>query len=468
MNRKIPYFRGKSDKKLIAMKKIFLPVFILLMLGVGTQVQAQDFKITTGVVDYNNQDFADAIEALTEGLSDVSQLKEKNVPKGFYYRGLARKMYMRQLGGKVAQGGSLSEDEESAMETIVIDAYTDFQNAKKYDDGKWTKKIDVEMQQMNVMILQAGLGILNGTFGGDLSDAEKKEAYSETIKYMDLVTEGQPDNYMGYDLRAQAELALGDSASALKDFNMAAQKFDANPPQRPDMLASYTYYRKALIERYFSKDIDAALASLDKGKQTLAREWERIQKNKEKYTPQQWGAVQKQHDGAREDLSKFELDLLLNSPGKLQQAIGKFETAVEEEPDNYILHVAFAQLLEKVDMVKAEEMYKIAAQVDPSKSIAWFNLGALYVNQGVAKYTEANEIEDDFESAKALQAQGDKLYEKALGPLEKAFEIDKCDRNTLNALKNIAINLSAKDEEGYEEKFTALYKKYTDAEKACK
>lgn len=449
------------------MKKFILPVFFLMLLVAGNQVLAQDFKITTGVVEYNDQDFASAIKALDEGLSNPSDLKEKNVPKGYYYRGMARMGLMRQLGTKVASGGSLTEEEESTMETIVMDAYKDFQKAKETDDGKWGKKVEAQMLTMNAMILQAGLGILNGTFTEDLSAEEKKQAYQEAVKYMNLAVEGQPDNYMGYDIRAQAQLALGDSSKALDDFNSATEKFQANPPQRPDLIATYTYYRKALLERYYKKDDDAALASLEGGKKILDQEWAKLQKSKDQFQPAQWAQLQKQYSGAKEDLSKFELDILLNSPGKLQQAVDKFDKATQEEPDNYILHVAYAQLLEKVDEVKAEEMYKTAAQIDPSKSIAWFNLGALYVNQGVAKYKEANELEDDFEAATALQNEGDKLYEKALAPLEKSYAIDKCDRNTLNALKNIAINLSAKDAEGYEEKFTAKYKEYSDAEKAC-
>ena len=65
---------------------------------------------------------------------------------------------------------------------------------------------------------------------------------------------------------------------------------------------------------------------------------------------------------------------------------------------------------------------------------------------------------DDPAKAKALQAEGDVLFKKALPYLQKANEIDKCDGDTLRALLQLTINLQLTDE----------YKKYKDIEKACK
>lgn len=452
------------------MKKFIFPVFFLMLVFGYQTVQAQgDTKITTGVVAYNQQDFGKALKALNTGLADISQLKAKNIPKGFYYRGMARLGYMRTLGGKVANGGSLSEAEEAVMETVVIDAYEDFRNAKKHDDGKWGKKVDQQLSVMGTMILQAGLTILNGTYDDKMTNEEKQVAYGEVVKYMDLAKESMGDNYMVYDLRGQASLNLGDSLEALESFKTAVNVFESNEPKRPDQLIAYVLYRKALIERYNSeaKDLDAALASLDKGKELLKKENKRMMANKSSYTDEQVQAIQKQYTNAKEDLDKFELDILLNSPGKLQQAIDKFDQATANEPDNYILHVAYAQLLEKVDVVKAEEMYKAATRIDPKKHIAFFNLGALFVNQAVEKYKLANAEEKDFEKAKALQGEGDRLYAKAFPWLTQAQEIEACDRPTLDALKNICINLGSSDDEAEAAKYSAAYKKYKDIAKEC-
>lgn len=453
------------------MKQFVFPVFFLLLFMTGQTVLAQsgDTKITTGVVAYNQQDFEKAISALNIGLENPDGLKEKNRPKGFYYRGMARINYMRQLAGKLAGAGEgvdpatvLNTEEQEFMEGAVLGAYDDFKNAKKYDDGKWTKKIDAQMLMINAMVLQGGVAILNGSFDDKLTDEEKKEAYTETIKYMDAATEISPTSHLGYDLKGQAYLNLGDTTNAYKNFSKASEVYQENEPAQPDQLIAYVYYRKALIERYSTNDLDASLKSLDDGKKALDKEHNRYLENKDNLNAQQIESINQQYTSAKEDLSRFELDILLNTPGKLEEAINKFEVATQNEPDNYILHVAFAQLLEKVDMVKAEEVYKVATKIDPGKQIAWFNLGALYVNKGVEAYKQANEISDDFEKAKALQEQGDAAYKSAFPYLEKALEVQPCDSETLTALISICINLGASDES-----YNDSYKKFKDMKADC-
>ncbi len=449
------------------MKRIFFPLFILLFLGVGNFSMAQnpDTKLTTGVVAYQQQDFAKAMEALNFALEDPTALKEKNQPKGFYYRGLTRLGYMQQLGAKIAIAGQdadpatvLSEDETAFMQNAVLGAYEDFKNAKKYDVAdKWGKKIDQQTKGLSGMILNGGAQILNGTFGKDLKDEEKKVMYAEVIKYMDAVTELSPNMHLAYDFKGQSYLNSGDTANAYASFSKAAEVFNENEPRQPDQLIAYVYYRKALIERYSKNDLDAALASLEAGKPALDKEHDRYLKI-EGLQPAQIENINSDYTNAKEQISRFELDILLNSPGKLQQALDKFEKATAEEPDNYIIHVAYAQLLEKFDLAKAEEVYKTATKIDPGKQIAWFNLGALYVNKGVEAYKKANE-EDDMEKARALQKEGNDAYTSAFPYLEKSLEIEKCDRQSLDAIISICINLG--------DDYTASYKKYKDMKAEC-
>jgi len=453
------------------MKQFLLPVFCLLFVFAGTSVKAQspDTKITTGVVAYNQQDYKKSIKALSTGLENAESLKEKNRPKGFYYRGKARMNYMRQLAGKMASAGQdadpetiLDEEETSFMETALLDAYQDFKMARKWDDGKWGKKLDAEMLMMGGMILQGGATLLNGTFDDKLSPDDKQEAYAEVVKYMDIAAEINPEGHLAYDMRGQAYLNLKDSSNAYNSFVSAAKVFSENEPANPDQVIAYVYYRKALLDRYYKKDLDASLLAIEDGKKVLEKEHNRILDMKDKYQPNQVEALNEQYESVKGDLTRFELDILLNFPDKLEEAVAKFDQAIEDEPKNYILHVAYAQLLEKLNPEKAVEVYKKATEIDPGKQIAFFNLGALYVNQGVEKYKKANEISDDFEKAKALQAEGDADYESALPYLESALEAQPCDMQSLNALIQICINLSASDE-AYNDK----YKKYKDMKAEC-
>lgn len=439
------------------MKKTVIPVLVFLLMG--ATLFAQDSKVTTGVVAFQGQDFKKAIDAFNVALQNPSDLKEKNVPKAYYYRALSQLQYMGQLAS-----GENAEANQATIKAMVFKIYDDLKKAKESDSyDKWGKKVDQQLPNVNFALLQGGLRALNEAEGKGMTEADRNAKYKEVIRYMDNSEEIDGTNYMTNDVRAQSLLAMGDSTGAYTNFAQAAKKFEATPPKRPDQLVAYIYYRMALLERYKMNDIDKALANLEKGKEMLDKEHARLMEKKDSYPPEAIQASQKQYTQAKEYLTKFELDLLLNSPDKLEQALGKFDAAIAKEPKNYILHVAYAQLLEKVDEEKAAEIYEKATAIDPKKEIAFFNLGAMFVNQGVALYKQANEISDDYDKAKALQEKGDALYKKAFPYLQKAQEIKPCDPATLQAIMNICINLSSSDESMMTE-----YKKYKDIKANCK
>jgi hypothetical protein len=438
------------------MKKFLIPI-VLLLLAAGN-LHAQESKITTGVVAFQGQDYEKAIKAFDEGLKDPSGLKEKTLPKAYYYRAMSNLMWMGQMGTP-----EKVEAHKDQLEGILFRIYGDFKKSKETDtQDKWTKKVDQQLGNFGYAMLRGGLEAMEKADDESLSKAEQKKVNEEVIKYMDVVEEIDPTIYTANDVRAQAQLALGDSTKAYNSFKAAGKKFSENPPKQPDQLIAYVYYRQALLDRYMKNDIDAALADLEMGKASLDAENARFVKMKADMPQDRWEAVMQQYMQAKEYLTKFELDLLLNSPEKLDEALGKFETAIAREPKNYILHVAYAQLLEKTDLDKAEKIYLMATEIDPKKQIAWFNLGALYVNRGVAKYKESNGIADDYEKAKALQVEGDNYYKKAFPFLKNSLEIDKCDKESLSAILNICINLSTSDDT-----MAAEYKKYKDIQTEC-
>jgi Tfp pilus assembly protein PilF len=429
----------------------------LLMLMLGATAWAQDSKIETGIIAYQGGEFKKALDYLNQGLTNKSELSEKNLPRAYYHRGMTRLKVM----GMDAQAlkGQPTKEQAQALEDLLMGAYDDFKQAKATDNGKWGKKVDEALANMNVAFLQAGLAALNMTYDKAKTAEEKQEAFQGTLEAMNYAIEISAADYFPFDLRGQAKLGLRDSVGAHSDFGAAAKLIEGNTHTRTDLLIAYTYYRKAILERYNQNNVDAALKTLDMGKTMLDREWSKITAKKAEMKAEEFAKLQKQYDDAKEDLSKFELDLLLNAPDKLQEAIDKFKGAISKEPNNYVLHVAYAQLLEKVG--KSEEaagIYETATKIDPSKQMAWFNLGAMYVNKAVALYAEANKISDDPAKAKALQGQADELFRKALPFLQKANEIDKCDLETLRALLQLTINLQMTEE----------YSKYKEIEKQCK
>ena len=439
------------------MKKTVFLITVLMLAMVSTTF-AQDSKVETGVIAYQQGDYGKAIDAITIGLKNKDQLKSKNVPKAYYHRGMARLKLMGQMGAKAK---NMTEEEQEALgpklQELLGGSFSDLKAAKASDDGKWTKKITPALTNMNIAFLQAGLKSLNMAYAKETKAEDKVSAFKQVVEVMGYSIEIDDASYFSYDIRGQAEMGLGDSAKAYSDFSKAATLIDGNTHKRNDLLIGYVFRNKAILERYSLGKVDDALATLETGKTMLDREFAKYDKLKAE-KPAEYAKVQKQYEKISADLGKFELDLLLNAPEKLEQALEKFNKAVVAEPKNYILHIAYAQLLDKVDRKEeAAAMYGKATEIEPGNQMAWFNMGALYVNQAVALFAEANDTEDHAKATE-IQTRAKEYFKKALPALEKAHEIDPCDREILRSLKQLTINLE----------MTEAYTKYKAKEKECK
>lgn len=412
------------------MKKLTLTFFVLLFC---LSLWAQDTKITTGVVHFNSGDYDQACAALGEALNNQSELKSKNIPKGYYYYG---KALIRQLQQAATQQDNAKLEKYGGN---LLKAHEAFKLAKKNDDGKWGDKVDIELNLLFSSFLQGGLQALNSSYSTN-SQEQKNELLLAAKQYVGICTEISPDNYMSYDLLGQAELGLADSTNAYKSFSMAGQKFQTNLPSMPDLLIGYVYYRLALIDKYKNNDVDMALSHIEIGKKLVEQEWGRLQSNSSNYTEEQIAALNSQYTTTIDDLSRFELDILLNSPENLDKAITKFEKAIQETPNDYMMHVAYAQLLEKVDRERAVTVYQKATEIDPNNYMAYFNLGVLYNNIATEYYAQANEL-TDYESAKPLEQKAREYLAKAYPNFQKANIIEPTDAMTVRALMQIAMNL---------------------------
>lgn len=413
------------------MKKI-----TFLFLFIQTIVFAQDTKVTTGIVNFNQNDFQNAINNLEIALSNTKDLKPSNIPKAYYYYGMSLK---RQYEATYKEHPlQLQENYMKALEA--------FNNSIKTDDGNWKKKCEMEKSMLVPNILNFGMLALNEA--NSLKGSAKSGLLEKSEKFLEAAQSNDFENYLAYDLLAQVKLMKGDSVQALNNFKDAVKYFEAKPPKNPDLLIAYVGYRLALLERYKNHDYEKALSSLEKGKSLLEKEFSRIAEKTE--------SVKNTYDNAKKDLSSFELDIYLNVPKKLNEALQKFESAIKAEPNNYIIHVAYASLLEKTNVEKAIEVYEKAAKIKPSETTAWFNLGALYNNIAAEYSKQANET-SDYSKAAELQKKVILNFEKAYPNFQKVHELDPNDISTINALLQIAVTTEKmEDYTLYKEKKKAL------------
>lgn len=397
------------------MKKIGLILLIVSVLSQQT-LKAQDSKVTTGIVEFNSQNYEAALIAFNTALSDLSQIKEKNISKAFYYRAKTIMVLYKK------------EPTSKAHDPLV--AYTDLKSAIKYDDGSWAEKIKSELFILNNFLLNAGINWLNAAY----SSTEKNSSYTSSMAYLNASAEINPDYYLTYDLIAQCHLGLQDSPMALQFFETAIQKYNATPPEKPDFKQAYVYYRASIIHWYHFEDMDKALAMIQDGIAFLASSIVEGDETKDGY------------EAALEDLNRMELSIYMNMPDKIEEAISKFESAILENPDDYFVHVVLAGLYEKTDETKAIATYKKAIAIDPNQETAYFNLGALLNNRAVAINKQMNNPETDAIEYDKLGKELTEVFKLAMPYFEKVLELKPDSKDAMRPLLQIYIFLEMTEE----------------------
>ncbi len=148
------------------------------------------------------------------------------------------------------------------------------------------------------------------------------------------------------------------------------------------------------------------------------------------------------------------------SLGKLDELIGRLNTAIELEPENVSLYTTlgnvYDNLYQKEDKdngTKVQEYfdaalknYNIAVGKDPKNVDAVYSVGALYFNKAALVTQEMIKLNDDLskEGMKkfdTLKAQSIDLFNQALPHFKKAESLNPNDLNTLIALKEIFARL---------------------------
>lgn len=426
--------------------------FLILCIAFAIQLPsfAQKEALNKGKIHFKDGEYFEAINALSDAIDQAHALKPKQIVTAYHIRGKARV----KLVGKAKTEG-YQEDWLPLISTAYVDAAADYSKALEKAEGSMVDVIKADQFALYTNLTTGGATLLNQAYSKDLTAAQAQQLRAAALAHFAEAEKINPNDYMVFDLKGQAYLADADTVAAYQSFKTCISTFKSNPPSGPDMLVGYVYYRMTVIERYKENDIDKALTTIEEGITAVNEQYALYS------TSSKNDRVVSSYAQIKGDLETFQLDLLLNAPAQLKNALQKFEKAIQEDPTNYTKHVAYAQLLEQVDEEKAIEIYKKAIAIDARKSLALFNLGALYVNRGNALYKEANET-DDYQKASALQKKAAGEWKIGLPYLEKANIIDPCDRTTLNSILMICINLSAENDE-----YLSVYKEYKQMNADC-
>lgn len=135
--------------------------------------------------------------------------------------------------------------------------------------------------------------------------------------------------------------------------------------------------------------------------------------------------------------------------GDSEKGLAYLELAEKKESNNPSIYFAEGTLFEKTgNKEKALEAYNKAIAIDPQYFNAYFNIGAMYYNSAVELYEAANTL-DDLKAYNEAKAVADKELEKAIPPLEKAFQINPGEKAAVETLQTIYYRLQMLDK--YEE-----------------
>ncbi len=128
------------------------------------------------------------------------------------------------------------------------------------------------------------------------------------------------------------------------------------------------------------------------------------------------------------NLQIYELNATLDNTD-VQQSIDKFEKALLNDATNSSILFNLGVLYDKIqNQEKTKECYQRAIALKSDYGDAYFNLGVLYFNDGVAMNKKMNAVDDNVDRDGSIydgfKKQRDELFLKALPNLEKAYSIN--------------------------------------------
>ncbi len=120
-------------------------------------------------------------------------------------------------------------------------------------------------------------------------------------------------------------------------------------------------------------------------------------------------------------------------------ALKSVDASIANDPTNAVFHYNKGFILDqKGDRGAAVQSYEKAIDVDAEYFDAYYNLGAIYFNDGASKIKQRNELPlNAAAKAKELKESSVADFNKALPFLEKAHNINPNDKSTLQSLREI-------------------------------
>ena len=344
-------------------------------------------------------------------------LKLKDETKMYYYRGM---IYLDYIMMASMDEGIMKELEAMEEEQLELASFGSLKKCIELDTkNQWKSDVNRRIESLRAMRFNAGAEMFNQKYFEAAYDA-----FDGSVKMYDVLS--KPDT-----------LAMINAALAAENLN----RFDE----------AFNYY-KMCADNNYGKGAEMY--------QSMIRVLN-SPKNENKDDQKILSVIE-------EGKNKFPNDFVLNveefnfwyNKGDNEKAQQALQNAIEADPTNKILHfnigVTYDNLAKTEHEAKNHEKafeyiekavtgYKSAIEIDDKYVDAYYNLGALYVNES----QEIQSIANDYDGEKYEQEmkRGQETMQKGIPYLEKVLTFTPNDKNTLSVLKIIYANMD--DMENY-------------------
>jgi tetratricopeptide (TPR) repeat protein len=394
--------------KFIEMKKtILLMNLALLLVLVACSPRT---KVTSSQSLKETGKLSEALQTINEAVDPSAENAEKTItwPRTWEVR------------GEIYQAIYQSKDKEvkKLVEDPLSEAFNSYVKALELDEGgKSSNSIKVK------------LTLLTNDLTNQAVEAFNKEDYEKALRSFEQILAVQKLPIIDRDNPGAIDTVIIFNAG-LAAYN--AEKYDK----------AIEYYRQAAETGYNEARTYSLIANSYQLKNDTLGALAALQEGFEKYP---------EDNAVLTSMIQIYLDM-----NKTEDAMRYLDMAIKREPGNATYHFAQGTLHEKMNNNdKAIESYNNAIKADAKFFNAYYNLGALYYNEGVKQIEIANAVptnkNDEYE---AELKKADDWFKKALPFMEKCYELRPDDMMTKESLKNLYYRL--KDMDNYNKMLEAM------------
>ncbi|MDX1479143.1 MAG: hypothetical protein R3301_15620, partial [Saprospiraceae bacterium] len=316
--------------------------------------QSNENLVGQAILKFEAGDYAASLTDIEEALASQDDLAPKERAQAHLYRG---RLYLRQ------ELDSINAGQTDAMPDAKLRALEHYLQAREHDDGSMTAVIQQQLNQLYGQLFNAGAQAYNNSRSAEGS--ARTALLEEAAKYVEGAYQIRPDNYMVSDLLGRTHYLLEQYDQALGYYLNARRQYRPIRSREPDFSAITNIFLSSSIifeQHLTTPSLSRALESVQAGLALLDTEYGRYVSN---FSSNSKEGHQRYVNG-KKDLWEQEFSLLMKMPDRRNEAVTKFESAVEGDfKDDDRIHVMYALLVQDRDIDKAIELYTRASQINP-------------------------------------------------------------------------------------------------------